>query len=205
MTSVQQQIIQNQNMSQSAQAQQNKNSAKTSSSTISSHQFLLLLTEQLKYQDPTNPMDNSQMLAQEAQFATLEQMEALTSGFTKFSSIYQANSLLGQEVEVTVEGKTTKGKVDYVDFSDSSGASISIGGKSYPLSSVSKLYPQDTTEADKEAEEDKNFFKEVLSYTALHIGDIASKLSNFLGGDSNSTPDTDTDNNTNNDTSTTKN
>lgn len=182
MTSVQQQIIQDHNMSQSAQIAQNKNNPKTSSSSVSSHDFLQLLTEQLKYQDPTNPMDNTQMLAQEAQFATLEQMEALTSNFSKFSSIYQANSLLGQEVEVVVDGKTTKGKVDFVDFSDSSGASLNIGGKSFPLSAVSKLYPEDTSESDKAEKEDKNFVKEALSYTALNIGDIASKLTNFLGG-----------------------
>ena len=56
-----------------------------------------------------NPMDNSQMLAQEAQFATLEQMEALTNSFSQFSNMYQANSLLGQNVEVSVDGKDVSG------------------------------------------------------------------------------------------------
>ena len=140
--SVHDQIIQNQNMTNAAKAAQNTG-LKESSSSVNSQDFLFLLTQQLQYQDPMNPMDNSEMLAQEAQFATLEQMEALTSSFSQFSSIYQANSLLGQNVEVTVDGKETSGKVEYVDFSDKSGASVSIGGKMFPLSSVTKVYPEE--------------------------------------------------------------
>jgi len=39
--------------------------------------FLKLLAAQLKYQDPMNPVDNSQFLAQTAQFTAVEQMTAL--------------------------------------------------------------------------------------------------------------------------------
>ena len=124
---VSQQIIQNANYTQQNRANQPKTT--DSSSTVNSKDFLFLLTQQLQYQDPMNPMDNSQMLAQEAQFATLEQMEALTSSFSKFSSMYQANSLLGQNVEVMVDGKASSGVIEYVDYSDASGASVSIGGK----------------------------------------------------------------------------
>lgn len=41
--------------------------------------FLRLLTAQLQYQDPLAPMDNTQMVAQLAQFTTLEQMQNLTT------------------------------------------------------------------------------------------------------------------------------
>jgi flagellar basal-body rod modification protein FlgD len=175
MASVQSQIISNSNYSALARAQQQAQSAaNTSSSAVKSQDFLYLLTMQLQYQDPTNPMDNSEMLAQEAQFTTLEQMENLSSSFTKFSNAYQANSLLGQTVEVDVDGKITKGKVDYVDFSDASGASLSIDGKVFPISSVTKVYPEDTTEAT----EDKNFIKEVLSYIGGNIGAITNALFN---------------------------
>ena len=36
--------------------------------------FINLLVTQMKYQDPLEPMDNSEMLAQLAQFTALEQM-----------------------------------------------------------------------------------------------------------------------------------
>ncbi len=175
-SSVHSQLVNETNYATMARAHQKQAdiaSGNAKSSSVQSKDFLYLLTMQLQYQDPTNPMDNSEMLAQEAQFTTLEQMENLASGFTKFSAAYQANSFLGQTVEVEVDGKTTKGKVDYIDYSDASGASLSIGGRSFPLSSVTKVYPQDSSN-----NEDKNFAKEALSYIAGNIGAIADKLLN---------------------------
>ena len=169
-SSVTNQIIQNANYTQQNKA--NQTTTSESNSTVSSKDFLFLLTQQLQYQDPMNPMDNSEMLAQEAQFATLEQMEALTSSFSQFSNIYQANSLLGQNVEVNVDGKKSSGKVEYVDFSDSKGASVSIGGTMYPLDSVTKVYPEDT----KAQEENTNFFAAAADSIAQNVYEIAKKL-----------------------------
>ena len=175
-SSVHSQLVNESNYSAIARQQQKQAEAAingtASSSNIKSNDFLQLLTMQLQYQDPTNPMDNSEMLAQEAQFTTLEQMENIATSFAQFSNAYQANSFLGQTVEVEVDGKTTKGKVDYVDFTDASGASLSIGGKNFPISSVTKVYPQ---ESEQDAE-DKTFAKEALSYIAGNIGAIADKF-----------------------------
>ena len=41
--------------------------------------FLKLLVAQLKYQDPMNPADSTQMLAQSAQFAMVEQLDNIAS------------------------------------------------------------------------------------------------------------------------------
>ena len=190
-SSVSNQIIQNANLT--AQNKANQATTKESSSSVSSQDFLYLLTQQLQYQDPMNPMDNSQMLAQEAQFATLEQMEALTSSFSKFSSMYQANSLLGQNVEVTVDGKEASGKVEYVDYSDTTGASISINGKMYPLSSVTKVYPEDVTVQ----ESDTNFFKTAAASIANNLTGITNALFGYeegtkSEGDATVTPEGDT-------------
>ena len=151
MASVSEQIIANTNYSQLTSASTKSASESKSSTSINSQAFLRLLTEQLKYQDPMNPMDNSEMLAQEAQFATLEQMEALTSTFSSFSNVYQANSLLGQCVRVEVDGQGYVGIVEGVDFSDSSGASVFVGDKYYPLSSITNVYY--LTESPGEGEE----------------------------------------------------
>ena len=191
-SSVSSQIIQNSNIT--AQTRASQTSAETkSNSSVSSQDFLYLLTQQLQYQDPMNPMDNSEMLAQEAQFATLEQMEALTSSFTQFSSMYQANSLLGQKVEVMVSGKATTGVVEYVDYSDSSGAAVSIDGKMYPLSSVTKVYPESsssTGESGVSQDEHNSFVRDALSYLAINFKEFAQKISEHLGidfGDSETT------------------
>ena len=137
MASVSEQIVQLSNMTTASQAQQAANSElRASGSTVSSYQFLQLLTEQLKYQDPTNPMDNTDMLAQEAQFSTLEQMEALQKGFSEFANVYKANSLMGKVVDIDNNGESVTGVVEYVSFDDVSGAAVSVNGRNYPLSSV---------------------------------------------------------------------
>ena len=188
-------IISNANNSTIAKNSQSNSTATTtsssSSSSVSSEAFLNLLCMQLQYQDPTNPMDNNEMLAQEAQFVTLEQMEKLASSFSEFSSMYQANSLIGQKVEVSSNsGNSIVGTVEYVDYSDSEGASISVNGTLYPLDNVSKVYPKETsTSNDSNSgtnEEDKNFIKEALSYVAYNIGNISQKLSSYIGGDNSS-------------------
>ena len=185
---VTEQIIQNSNYTQQTRANQQLNTLNESNSSVSSKDFLFLLTQQLQYQDPMNPMDNSEMLAQEAQFATLEQMEALTSSFSQFSNVYQANSLLGQNVEVNIDGKKVSGNVDYVDFSDTKGASISIKGTMYPISSVSKVYPQDTTVE----EENTNFFAAAANSIAQNVYEIAKNLT----GKSDEVPEVNTESTT---------
>ena len=47
--------------------------------------FLQLLVTQLRYQDPMNPLDNNDMIAQLAQFSALEQTENLNKNFEKFN------------------------------------------------------------------------------------------------------------------------
>jgi flagellar basal-body rod modification protein FlgD len=53
--------------------------APTSRNQLGEKDFLLLLTTQLKQQDPTSPVDNKEMLAQMAQFSSL-------SGITEMSA-----------------------------------------------------------------------------------------------------------------------
>ena len=79
--SIHEQLVMNSNYATQAQVATNANKTATSgsSTSVSSQQFLHLLTEQLKYQDPMNPMDNSEMLAQEAQFVCFHVADA--SGF----------------------------------------------------------------------------------------------------------------------------
>ncbi len=190
MSTVSEQITTNRNYNTMAKAAQQQATGAGSSASIKSQDFLNLLTMQLQYQDPTNPMDNSQMLAQEAQFASLESMEQLTSSFTSFSSIYQANSLMGQKVEVKVDGATKTGTVDYVDFSDSKGASVNIGGTNYPLSSVTKVYG---TSSSSTSDEDKNLFKNAISSIANNIGYLTQKAYQYFeknsSGENTQTPD----------------
>jgi flagellar basal-body rod modification protein FlgD len=74
---------------------------------LDKHDFLRLLTTQLKYQDPMNPIKDQDFIAQLAQFTALEQTQNLAHTMEKFMQeqeriglIGQATSLLGKEVVV---------------------------------------------------------------------------------------------------------
>jgi flagellar basal-body rod modification protein FlgD len=65
--------------------------------------FLKLLTTQLANQDPLQPMDDTQSVAQLAQFSALQASTNLQSDFAKFSSnfaVLQSSALLGKNVAV---------------------------------------------------------------------------------------------------------
>ncbi|ADL51464.1 flagellar hook capping FlgD N-terminal domain-containing protein [Clostridium cellulovorans] len=74
--------------------------------TTDKNMFVRLLSAQLKNQDPSNPADSTQYVAQMAQFSALEQMTNLNTTMT-FSS---ANNLVGK----TVVTKYTDEKGNYI-------------------------------------------------------------------------------------------
>jgi flagellar basal-body rod modification protein FlgD len=100
--------------------------------------FLRLMTAQLQAQDPFAPMDNTQMVAQMAQFTNLNNSTEMTASLKtiaediKASRIGDAASWIGRSAlvdsdvatplydgsyagQVTLEGNATSVKVDYVD------------------------------------------------------------------------------------------
>lgn len=96
--------------------------------------FLRLLTVQLQYQDPLNPMDNTEFIAQMAQFSSLEQLQNMNSSLeqslgsdTDLNATYLNNlatSLVGKRVEVpTTEVAYTGGQAATVGYKLDRGAS----------------------------------------------------------------------------------
>lgn len=70
--------------------------------------FLNLMITQLRYQDPLNPTDNSQMTAQLAQLSQLEQLENMSTSFDKALSAQQmtyASDLIGKGVSFGINGQ----------------------------------------------------------------------------------------------------
>ncbi|MCX7678147.1 MAG: flagellar hook assembly protein FlgD [Spirochaetes bacterium] len=63
--------------------------------------FLRLLVTELRHQDPTQPMQDREFIAQMAQFSTLEQITSMTTTMQSLQSSFRAHeafSLLGRRV-----------------------------------------------------------------------------------------------------------
>ncbi|MFC0558601.1 flagellar hook assembly protein FlgD [Halalkalibacter alkalisediminis] len=56
--------------------------------------FLKILITQLQNQDPSNPMDDREFIAQMAQFSSLEQMTNMNQAIQKFVSIQSSQNLV---------------------------------------------------------------------------------------------------------------
>ena len=87
--------------------------------------FLKLMIGQLQNQDPMAPTDNSQQMAQLAQYSSLEQM----TNVAKTLEVDQAYAMLGRTVTYTdtSTGAVTTGQVEKVVL-ESGKASLTVGG-----------------------------------------------------------------------------
>lgn len=111
--------------------------------------FLRLLVEQLANQDPLDPMDNTQMVTQLAQFSALEQQTKLNDSFAELSNRFEllsgnvdqlnfisAQSLLGKYVEgVSLDNRFIAGEVESVHLQGSI-VILTINGELVPMSGV---------------------------------------------------------------------
>ena len=90
--------------------------------------FLKLLVAQLQHQDPLNPVEDKEFIAQLAQFTTVEELQNIRTGMDTLNSAYlrqqavSASSLIGNYVEapgdkVTIAGiGTEQAYSSYINF-----------------------------------------------------------------------------------------
>ena len=114
---------------------------RTATQQLGKDDFLKLLMTQMTHQDPTEPMDNSQFIAQMAQFSSLEQMYNVSNGFNKMAQIMQSNEAagtLGKVVELDVEGEQVSGVVE--GFTRGENPQIQVNGNFYNMNYVRAVY-----------------------------------------------------------------
>ncbi len=71
--------------------------------------FLRLMVEQLKYQDPLNPMDSTQYVSQLAQFSSVEQLENMNKSLgDSINANYQLIQSVNNTMSATLIGKQVK-------------------------------------------------------------------------------------------------
>lgn len=87
---------------------------------LSTDDFIKLFLTQLTFQDPLNPVDNAQFLAQLAQFTSIQQTQVLSDnvvGLLNEAAVSQAVSLIGKTVQVDQgTGTPVVGNVGTVQF-----------------------------------------------------------------------------------------
>jgi flagellar basal-body rod modification protein FlgD len=97
--------------------------------------FLQLLVAEMQYQDPLEPTDNGQYVAQLASFT---QIEAIQSVQNDMATI-EANSLVGKYVVINDNNKEVRGKVNFVSQDDDGTMYVNVNEKNYKVDDIESV------------------------------------------------------------------
>jgi flagellar basal-body rod modification protein FlgD len=114
---------------------------RTASQELGKDDFLKLLLAQLANQDPTSPMENTQFIAQMAQFSSLEQMTNMSAEFTKLANMMnssEAVNVIGKTVDIDVAGQLVSGVVD--GATRGVNPQVEVNGMLYDMAQVQRVY-----------------------------------------------------------------
>lgn len=98
-------------------------------------QFLQILAVQLANQDPLQPMEDTDFIAQMAQFSSLEQMNQMNDSF----ATWQAYSLIGKNVVADVDDGQILGSVTGVIHQGNTQV-LQVGTQKVPMDKVKEIY-----------------------------------------------------------------
>jgi flagellar basal-body rod modification protein FlgD len=114
----------------------------TGSNSLDENAFLKLLVAQMKYQDPSKPMDSSQLMAQTATYTQVQKLSTLVTAqqdLINAQHVQSASSMVGRTVTYTLaDGTTGSGAVSSAKLSGSE-PTLTVGNKDVPLSSVTEV------------------------------------------------------------------
>jgi len=106
---------------------------------LSTDDFMKLFLAQMQNQDPTKPMDDSQMLAelsQMTQVSTLQQLQTTLAG----TQLAQSSALIGKNVTgIDVNGAAVDGVVTSVTQSTDAGLVLQVGSQYIKPSAVTAV------------------------------------------------------------------
>lgn len=110
--------------------------------TLDKQAFLELLVTQLRYQDPSSPMDTSQLMAQTTQLSTMESLTELSATQRESFALQMraaAVALVGQNVTWTdADGTARAGVVDSVSYA-AGVPTVRVGSDDVALDAVSSV------------------------------------------------------------------
>ncbi len=119
-------------------------SGTTGSYSLSTDDFLKLFLAEMQNQDPTQPMDNAQMLNQLSQMSSIQTMQGIQTAL-QGSQLAQASNLIGKNVTgLDVDGKAVDGVVVAVTQSNDAGLVLKVGDQYIKPDSVVNVTPAAT-------------------------------------------------------------
>ena len=114
----------------------------TSPASADKDMFLQLLVAQMRNQDPANPTDSSEFLAQTAQFTALEKMQQVadqTSQLVAIQVAFGASSMVGRTVSYAgPDGEMLSGVVSSVRF-EATGPVLQVNGEDVHFAEVQSV------------------------------------------------------------------
>lgn len=111
--------------------------------TLGQDDFFRILTAQLANQDPLNPMEDKEFIAQMAQFSSLEEMKGMAkemrtlSDSVKMNRFASAINLIGREATVYTPAGTITGTVAQISGQEK--PLIQIGQNYYDISEIVQI------------------------------------------------------------------
>ena len=103
--------------------------------------FLQLLVAQMTHQDPTKPLEDTQFVAQMAQFSSIEQLIGMNKSFELLNRLVgdsSAAAAVGKQVEVGKTGNTVSGTVTAATRGEN--PQVQVNGQWYAWSEVQTIY-----------------------------------------------------------------
>ncbi|MDO7905829.1 flagellar hook capping FlgD N-terminal domain-containing protein [Paenibacillus sp. JX-17] len=124
---------------------QNVASASTKTQTMGKDQFFKILITQLQNQDPTQPLEDKEFIAQMAQFSSVEQLMNISTQLTAMNqSLGQVSGLIGKNISWTRlsdDGSTSEvrsGTVNSILIKDNA-QYAKVGTEEVPISSIMRI------------------------------------------------------------------
>ena len=137
---------------------------KTNSS-LGKDEFFKILVTQLQHQDPMNPVQDTEFIAQMAQFSALEQMQNLNTSFTMSHAV----SLIGKEIITSIPDATGNiqsftGVVESV-YNDNGTPYLKIGEYYVPVDTVKEVLNEALTNSETETQDSEDITEDTTANT----------------------------------------
>jgi len=143
---------------------------------LSNDDFLKLMIQELKLQDPTKPMDSAQMLSTQMQMSQMntnqemiKAMQSMQTAFTQ-SSLSNASGIIGKNIEDGNIGSSGSSKAYTVRSVESVDGEIQVKAQEM-LYLEDRVVIPDTTDATKSSVVNYNAAGEILDSTGKKTGE----------------------------------